>query len=51
MNPDSHNLCKRIVRAYQQGEGTVRELGDRFDVSFGLASCSSFARGSARRMP
>lgn len=33
MNPYSPDLRWRIVRAHQEGEGSVRELAERFDVS------------------
>ncbi len=32
----SLDLRKRIVAAYERGEGTYQEIADRFEVSFGM---------------
>jgi transposase len=43
MKAYSHDIRQRIVRAYQKGEGSQRQIAARFDVSL------SFVRGLLRR--
>jgi transposase len=43
MKAYSHDIRQRIVRTYQKGEGSQREIAARFEVSL------SFVRGLLRR--
>jgi transposase len=43
MKAYSHDIRQRIVRAYEKGEGSQRDIAARFDVSLG------FVRGLLRR--
>ena len=52
--PLSDDLRRKILYAYDQGEGTLGELADRFHVSLGWAKKISAARnrtGQAERVP
>jgi transposase len=48
------DLCRKLLFAYDQGEGTLEELASRFVVSVGWAKKISAARnrtGQAERVP
>jgi len=48
------DLCRKLLLAYDQGEGTLEELASRFLVSVGWAKKISAARnrtGQAERLP
>ena len=52
--PLGDDLRRRLLLAYDQGEGTLEELADRFLVSVGWAKKISAARnrtGQAERLP